>query len=643
MSSVAVVAFGAVSALGEGQAAVSAGQVGDSARVAIERDVELVNAGLARPFAARCRALNPDDELRASSLLERASTACASELDRVCPTWRGQRVAMVIGTSSGGMRSAERAFAAVERGDRLPNPEAMTYFGPVALAARALGLIFDPSLVILGACASSTLAMGIACRWLELGACDLALAGGFDDVTVFVAAGFEALRATTGCPPPRPFRLGRDGMSLGEGAAVLALARAESQPLASGAPLWSPPDLVALGHVAGVGAASDAMHLTAPDRQGRGLARAAEAALAEAGNPTVDLVGAHATATPFNDAAEARAIARVLGAGRARETVVHPFKAQVGHTLGAAGALEALVCLDAIKRQVLPAAAGEGGVDPEAPATLLDRTTAARPQAALKLSSAFGGSNAALVLAAQPGPRALRRRPVFLHAATSVDAEPSLEEIAAEAHTSVDRLSRADALVRLALSAVGRLERSTGGLAGAGIVVGSALATVETSARFSARIRQSGARAAHPFLFPYTSPNAASGECSIAFRLTGPSFTVGGGLNAGVEALAAAALLIEAGDAERVVVVATDEAGTVTRAMTSENITTGAVALLLTCERQGALAVVGDVMLRRGVPVSGPTSPGHIALLPLVGRALPRAVRSTNPPDAIARVEIHPL
>jgi 3-oxoacyl-[acyl-carrier-protein] synthase II len=628
MSGAAVIAFGAVSALGEGSVAVSAGEVGEPPRVGIQRDEELVRGRLARPFAARTNL--PATDHRACALLERALSGCASDLDRVRPSWRRERVGMVLGTSSGGMRLAEIAFAAVTRGEAVRDPiEGPTYFGPMARASRGLGVDLDPAVLVLAACASSAIAIGLASRWLERGSCDVALAGGFDDVTVFVAAGFEALRATTAAPPPRPFRIGRDGMSLGEGAAVLALVRADPR---------------ARAYIAGFGAASDAVHLTAPDRNGGGLARAAAAALDEAAHPAVDLVGAHATATEFNDPAESRAIARALGEETARRVVVHPFKAQIGHTLGAAGALETLACIDAMQRGVLPAAAGEGPLDPDAPARLLPRATLGCPRTALKLASAFGGAGAALVVTTSPPVRTRTMRSAFVHDAVLVECEPPLEDLAAQVRTTASRLARTDGLVRLAMAAVARLEHTRGGrLAGAGIVVGTALATLETNALFAARIREHGAYAAEPRRFPYTSPNAAPGECSIAFGLTGPSFSVGGGMHAGVEALAAGALLVEAGDADHLVVVAVDEGGPATRALFGDFCRTGAVALLLSSQSRRARARVEDITLRRGSPVSGPFAPGHLALLPLVGALLPNAIESATPPDAFARVSLHRL
>jgi 3-oxoacyl-[acyl-carrier-protein] synthase II len=620
VSDAAILAFGAVSALGEGAAAVSAGEVGEPARVAIRRDDELESAGLARPFAARASIRAPGD--RATELLERALVACAAQLDDVRSGWRGERVGLILGTSSGGMRRAEEAFAGLARGEPVTDPEAPTYFGPMARASRRLGLAFDPALLVLGACASSALAIGLGVRCLERGVCDLVLAGGFDDVTVFVACGFEALRATTAAPPPRPFRLGRDGMVLGEGAAVLALARAPE----------------ARSFVTGFGAASDAVHLTAPDPNGSGLARAAAAALAEAGRPTIDLVSAHGTATPFNDAAEAHAIQEVL-AGQPVAPVVHPFKAQIGHTLGAAGALELLTCVDAIERRVLPAAAGEGELDPDAPARMLDRTLTGAPHAALSLSSAFGGANAALVVGDARGrPRPVR--PVFVRGVVHIDREPAADALAAALAMSSARLARADSLVRLALAAVERLRAACGPFAGAGIVVGSALATLETNATFAANVRARGTQAAEPRRFPYTSPNAVAGECSIAFGLTGPGFSVGGGLHAAIEAVVAGALLVGSGDADEVVVVAVDEAGPTTRALAGETIVSGAVAMLLTASSESALSRVGRWSLRRGPGPSGTVAAGHLALLPALGRSLPLSLACGSPPDAMATITL---
>jgi 3-oxoacyl-[acyl-carrier-protein] synthase II len=459
------------------------------------------------------------------------------------------------------MLGAEHLFRVVSSGDLL-GPETArraTYFAPLEAAIRELGVAPSPCSQILGACASSTLAIGLGLRWLELDRCDLVLAGGYDGVSVFVAAGFEALLATS-ATRPRPFRIGRDGMALGEGAAIVALARQPSAHREAGKASLR-------GWVLGFGAATDAVHVTAPDRTGASLARAAELALADAGvGPAeIDLVSAHATATPFNDAAEAKAIHRVF-AGRSLP-VVHPFKAQIGHTLGAAGVLESLAIVDAMARDVAPAAAGDGPLDPDCAVPLRDRCERQSSRAALKISSAFGGANAALVWSSRPRARPARlARAVYVRDVASIAGRVPFEELL-PTEIRHPNLGRVDPLGRLVLAVVGALFRKVGApaLSGAGIVVGHGLASLETNALFDARCRERGARRVEPRRFPATSPNVSAGECAIAFRLTGPSFSVGASLHGGQEALEAGRDLVASGDTASMVVVGVDLDGPLSR------------------------------------------------------------------------------
>jgi 3-oxoacyl-[acyl-carrier-protein] synthase-1/3-oxoacyl-[acyl-carrier-protein] synthase II len=631
VTAIGIVAYGAVSALGDQRNAVSAGNPGERARVVIRRDSRLEAAGLGRPFAARVDLVFAAGET--SALLGRALGQCAAELDAKRPGWRGERVGLVLGTACGGMRAATRAFEAIDAGERIVDVEAPTYFGPMAVAARGLEIPLDPSVLVLGACASSTLAIGLAMRFLERGQCDLVLAGGFDDVTPFVASGFEALRAISATGRPRPFRVDRDGMVLGEGAAVLALARA------------TPPGLA----LRGFGAASDAAHVTAPDRDGYGLARAAAAALDEAGRPAVDLVSANATATPMNDLSEFNALTRALGADEARNVLVHPFKAQIGHTMGAGGALELLACVDAVERGILPATAGQGAVDPATPVRITEIGSAGTVGSVLKLSSAFGGCNAALVLgnrSAQPK----RRQTAFVYRGVYVDRTEDPSILAGSCRLSEERIARGDPLVRLALTAVAKLEASCGPLRGAGVIVGTALATVETNAVFARRLRERGAASVEPRRFPYTSPNLVAGECAAAFGLTGPSFSTGGGMHAGIEALAAASILVEAADAETMVVVAVDEGGSVGHALAPRDteLPAGAVAVLLSTRsevggRVRAQSRVGALTLRRGMNTDGTAPAGHRLLMPLVEDSSVTEITGVSPPDVFARIVFDPV
>jgi 3-oxoacyl-[acyl-carrier-protein] synthase-1/3-oxoacyl-[acyl-carrier-protein] synthase II len=583
-----ILAIGAVSALGVDDRAWANGAVGAPARSAIGRDERLAQAGLRKPFAARVadEDLPAGDDDRAVAILRRALAPLEAAV-------AGQpRVGVAIGTSSGGMASAERLFATLARGEE-PDPalaRAAQYHAPFRFLCERLGAL-GATLVrtahLVTACSSSTIALGLAKRWLELGECDLAIAGGYDALTIFVAAGFEVLGATTASPPPRPSRLDRDGMSLGEGAALFLLARVGERP-------------GALAQLAGFGASGDAVHLTAPDREGAGLARAAERALDDArvSPAEVGLASLHGTSTPFNDPMEAKALARALASGAGAAVPIHAAKATIGHTLGAAGALETALAVDALRRGILPATAGAGELDPAAPSGLRERTEAGRTSAILKLSSAFGGANGALVLTeagASPSASATQAAPeppvrCRLVAEASVGAEIDLDRLAAKSGLPRDRLGRMDGTSRLALEAVSTLAERVGRerLRGAGLVLGTCLATIDVNALFAEGMRRKGAAHAEPRRFAYTTPNAAAGECAMAFQLTGPNLAVSRGEDAWAEAEEIGRDLIAAGDAARVVVVGLDAEGPVARQVArigGLRVTFGARAALL--ERDG--------------------------------------------------------
>ena len=248
---------------------------------------------------------------------------------------------------------------------------------------------------------------------------------------------------------------------------------------------------------------------------------------------------------------------------------------------------------------------------------------------ALKLSAAFGGANAALVLTRDAGREAqpVATRDVYISQAVAVlgdDVAAALDPHALAALTGYaeDRLARADGLVRLTIAAVARLRASLaraghGAIAGAGIVVGHGLATIDTNAAYLARINSAGASRGEPRRFPYTTPNAAAGECAVAFGLTGPSFAVGCGPHGGLEALAVAADLVRAGVAERIVVVAVDEAGPGTRRV-APGTQPGAVALLVGATPLAARLTSCAVTLSRAGRFGMPAAlEAHRSLVPL--------------------------
>ncbi len=628
MSACAIVAWAARSALGRGEEAFRGGEAGGLAWTCVSRDEELASAGLLKPFCARA-AIEDEERDRAVVLLEETLDAIATDLDHAVPGWRGMRVGLALGTSSGGMRTFERGGEPLEA----------TYLGPLVSARRPCA--FEPLAYVLGACASSTLALGLARQWVVDGACDLALAGGYDAVSVFVAAGFESLRATSTEAGPMPFRQGRDGLALGEGSALVALVR-HDHVAARSARAW----------ITGFGASCDAVHLTAPDRTGGGLARAAKAALAEADVPSIDLVSAHGTATAFNDAAESKAIA-ALFAESPRKPLVHALKGTIGHTLGAAGILETLAAVHALRSGVVPGSYGKGEI--ETGVRVLDRGERADVATSLKLASAFGGANAALVVAraaraptSRPSPKTIGVTRAVAIGKDRVEAatEPAL--LAARSGYPEDRLARADRLTRLTIAAIADLADLLGGrdvLRGGGIVVGLGLATIETNALFLARIRAAGATMAEPRRFPFTTPNAGAGEAAIAFGLSGPAFAVGGGAHGGIEALSVAAALLRAGASKHIVVVAADEAGPASRRVSPET-ESGAVALLLTTggNEPHATSVVGrlisaSVRLEVAGPARGAPGPldAHPALLPLAEGAPPDSLEVGSPWGGFAK------
>jgi 3-oxoacyl-[acyl-carrier-protein] synthase II len=553
MIPVSIIAAAAESALGSGPRAYDIPPVGERAATAIHDDPVLRASGMRYPFVARARCPVLPGQDRASALLARASASLLVELDQRRPTWRSGRTGLVLGTSSGGMLPLTACFERIARGQSLEpgDARAAPYFAPMDVVDTVLGVTFVERMQVLAACASSAFAIGLASRWLECGYVDLCICGGYDAVGLLVASGFEAIGATT-ATRPAPFRLGRDGMSLGEGAALLALANDEGR---------SRP----LGYVRGFGATSDAIHVTAPDREGRGLAAAATLALEDAAiDPSVvDLVSAHATATPFNDAAEARALAAVLGP-RLDEVPVHPYKAVIGHTLGASSALEILAAISACRAGVLPAAAGEGQVDPDAAVRLLRASEAGSPRTILDLSAAFGGANAALVVGLDPGFGSGRARHGVDIAAVGDRVEGlKVEDLVRQGLVVPERSLRLDPASELAVAAAASaLERLGTTLPErTAVVVATATASVENDGIFARRLWDRGPTGVQPRGFPATSPNLPAAQVGILFGYRGPQLATGCGALAPLEGMRLGYDLIRCGDADAALVLSVEHVG----------------------------------------------------------------------------------
>ncbi len=246
-----------------------------------------------------------------------------------------------------------------------------------------------PITVISNACSSGANAIGYAWELVRHGRADRAFAGGYDALCQLTFAGFDSLQALS--PGPcRPFDAQRDGLSLGEGAAMLALETLDGA-RRRGAPI--------LGEIIGYAATTDIHHLTQPHPNGAAAFAAMSAACASAGiaPEQVGYINAHGTATPQNDSTEAAAINRWAGS-RAATLPVSSTKAHIGHLLGAAGAVEALVCLMVLREQWLPPQTTLETPDPICRFPVVRKPRDAKVEVALSNSFGFGGANATLVL-----------------------------------------------------------------------------------------------------------------------------------------------------------------------------------------------------------------------------------------------------
>jgi 3-oxoacyl-(acyl-carrier-protein) synthase len=295
----------------------------------------------------------------------------------------GGRLAVVVGTALGGVEEGERA---VGGGGRLRAAAAALYDAPARALARHLGAR-GPVITVSTACASGATAIGVAADLLREDRADAVVAGGYDALCRFVLRGFDALRSLTR-ERIRPFDRRRSGLLLGEAAALTLLARDADVRGAR------------LGRLLGHASASDGTHIAAPDPDGRGLDFAIRAAMAEAGVTAndIDLVSAHGTGTPLNDRIEAAVLHRVLGP-RTPEVPVNAIKGALGHTMGAAATLEAIMCLLASREGIVPPTVGFEEPDPECGSTAVcSRPHPAPVRVSLSTSLGFGGCNAALVL-----------------------------------------------------------------------------------------------------------------------------------------------------------------------------------------------------------------------------------------------------
>jgi 3-oxoacyl-[acyl-carrier-protein] synthase II len=389
---VAVVAAGVVSPLGFGLA-----ETLDSLRSAKDCVTAVTRFSVAE---CRCKTAGQvrDDRLLAglnkrprAKRLHRASHMMIHALrEAVMQVPQFEPELTIIGTTSGGMSYGEKYYRSLCRSGNLRH--APTWIAnypaqkPVIDAQDEVLGVSVPCQVIANACASGTNAIGHAFECVRSGRYRRVLTGGYDALSELVFTGFDSLQAST--PEKcRPFDRHRTGMVLGEGAAILAL---ENLELARkrGAPI--------LGEIVGYGISTDNFHITQPDPSGVGPRQAMERALqtAEISADEVDYINAHGTATIFNDAAEGKAISQLFNG-----VPVSSTKSMMGHSLGAAGAIEAVISLLALGHQFLPPNIHFDALDDSLDLNIVaNESRSALVGMALSNSFGFGGTNASILI-----------------------------------------------------------------------------------------------------------------------------------------------------------------------------------------------------------------------------------------------------
>lgn len=499
------------------------------------------------------------------------------------------RCAVMLGTTLHGMRAA---------GSFLRSDDAATLATFLAgdtarLATAGLGLS-GSSATTCSACSSSLGAVALGVTMLARGEADVVIAGGYDTISEYAWAGFNALRLISD-PPLRPFARGRCGMKLAEGYGIVVLERVADVERRGAR---------ARAIVAGWGESADAFHLTRPHPAGEGALAAMRQAIDRAGVTVGDvgLIAAHATGTPDNDSSEAAAIGSLLvdlPPGAASPSVVG-FKSHLGHTLGGAGAVELILSSLALRDGIIPPTANVAAADVEYPslpvATAAERAVPLRHT--LTTSLGFGGANTCIVLRAAEL-ATTRRGTTFSLASIDRDGEEAvitgigtvvpgaigneaflrlcddvrgsarrrtIDDAEIEAHVNARRTRRMSPYVKLSLCAAtlacgdARVLDNAAWLESASAILGTTHGSSGYSLEYYSQIVREGVASANPMLFAEGVPNAAAAQLSLMLGLRGACQTIIGTRTAGLDALRFAAARIATGVVDCVIVCAAEEA-----------------------------------------------------------------------------------
>jgi 3-oxoacyl-[acyl-carrier-protein] synthase II len=487
------------------------------------------------------------------------------------------RVGLVVGGTTGGMFETEQFLARLHAEPQCRELLVGMLSHPLTATGDRLEERFGPFArvrTLSSACSSGANAIVVGATWLLAGEVDVVITGGSDGLCRLTLTGFNALAAID--PDPcRPFDRTRRGTSLGEGAGFLVLERADRARARGARPI---------AELAGWALGSEAHHITNPAPDGALVASLIERAIARAGlcPRDVDYINAHGTGTPLNDRMEAAALARALGR-EVHRIPVSSSKGQIGHTLGAAGAIEAAITALVVARRTLVPTAGLDEPDPAAPLVHVPHVGREVPRVRAALSNAFGfgGMDTVLVFTepkVTPVPASPRFSggggdrtvgvcitgaaifgPCGLLGADECATFPERcfapnSPVDPDAHLDAARARRLDRASRLGAVAAQRvLAESQAPRGDTGVILGIGFGNVDGSAAFMHRIFERGARFASPAEFPNLVPSSPVGHVSIYCGLHGPAFATADLAASGESAFVQASQLVAGGEAVRVV------------------------------------------------------------------------------------------
>lgn len=585
-----------------------------------------------------------------------------------------ERVGLVVGGTTAGMFEDELRVARMISREEPRRPIREMRCHPLSSTLDALDGEIGPFCrlrTVASACSSGTSALWVALAWLLTDpTIDAVLAGGTDGLCRLTVTGFNALAAMD--PEPcRPFDRARRGMNLGEGAGFVVVERSERVLSRGKRPI---------AELASVVVGAEAHHITNPEptgeRAGRIIARALEKARVSPRD--VDYVNAHGTATPLNDAMEAKALRYALGS-EVERVPVSSSKAQIGHTLGAAGAIEAVISAFALDRAALPPTAGLTDPDPECPLVHVRETRkVARVRAVVSTSFGFGGMDAALVLTepelapespgtvarvvvtggAALGPRGVSPSSSAPSLTTGAQASGRIADVTATLDPArARRLDRAGRLATIvAQAALGEAVVAPESRAAFGVILGSAFSAVDDCGAFMRRILDKGPRLASPADFPNLVPSSPIGHASIYLGLGGAAMATAELHASGESAVATAFEAIAAREATSIVAgacpVAAELIDEVFAPLFDDGTESGArsegsAALVLESEESAlargakAIATVAHVAVTRGESPELP-APASLSRARVVGRTAKVAAHAGGAWRDVARVDVEP-